>query len=50
MRLPDVIVASLTRRSVLSAMQKGMGAELIAHFLSARVHPAVAAKVWFCYT
>lgn len=45
MRMPDVVVASLTRRSVLSAMQKGMGAALIAHFLEARVHPSVAAQV-----
>jgi len=45
MRMPDVVVATLTRRSVVSAMQKGMGAALIVHFLRARVHPAVAAQV-----
>ena len=45
MRLPNVVVATLTRRSALCAMQKGIGASLIAHFLQSRVHPAVAAQV-----
>ena len=44
-RMPDVVIATLTRRSAMKAMQKGMSAELIANFLRARVHPIVAAQV-----
>jgi transcription initiation factor TFIIH subunit 4 len=40
MRLPDMVVATLTRRSVLTAMRKGLSAGLIEHFLRAHVHPS----------
>lgn len=40
-RLPNLVVATLTRRSVLQAMEKGITATLIAHFLTAHAHPAL---------
>lgn len=40
MRLPDVVVATLTRKSVLHAMRRGLSADLISHFLAARIHPS----------
>jgi transcription initiation factor TFIIH subunit 4 len=44
-RLPNLVVATLTRRSVLRAMEKGITAELIYHFLESHAHPAVLTKV-----
>ena len=40
-RLPNVVVATLTRRSVMSALEKGVSAAQIRRFLAARVHPSV---------
>ena len=39
-RLPNLVVATLTRRSVLSAMDKGVTAAQIRRFLAAHAHPA----------
>lgn len=41
LRLPNVVVATLTRRSVLAAMEKGISASDIYHFLAIRVHPMI---------
>ena len=43
LRLPNLVVATLTRRSVMTALEKGVSAAQIRRFLSSRVHPAVAA-------
>lgn len=44
LRLPNLVVATLTRRSVITAMEKGVTAEAIFHFLAVRAHPAVTAR------
>lgn len=44
LRLPNLIVATLTRRSVITAMEKGITAEAIFHFLGVRAHPAVTSR------
>lgn len=43
-KLPNLIVATLTRRSVLAAMHKGISADQIRAFLRAHAHPAVTAQ------
>ncbi|RYG55288.1 hypothetical protein EON66_05655, partial [archaeon] len=42
MRLPNLIVATLTRRSMMEAFDRGISAKLIHHFLVARAHPYIA--------
>ena len=44
LRLPNLIVASLTRKSVLSAMARGISANAIASFLTSRLLPQQAAE------
>lgn len=43
-RLPNLVVASLTRSSVLKAVSRGITAQSIHHFLLQRIHPAVLAE------
>jgi len=43
-RLPNLVVATLTRRSVITAMEKGITAAAIYHFLAMRAHPAVTLR------
>ena len=43
-RLPDLVVATLTLRSVMTAMEKGIAAADIYHFLAVRAHPTVTAR------
>ena len=44
LRLPNLIVASLTRKSVLGAMARGISARAIAAFLTTRLLPQQAAE------
>ena len=44
LKLPNLIVATLTRRSVLSAMDKGIKADQIRAFLRAHAHPSVTSQ------
>jgi Transcription factor Tfb2/Transcription factor Tfb2 (p52) C-terminal domain len=43
-RLPNLIVATLTRKSVITAMEKGISAAAIYHFLAVRAHPSVTSR------
>ena len=43
LRLPNLVVATLTRKSVLTAMEKGISAAQIRQFLTSRVHSVVKA-------
>ena len=42
LRLPNLVVATLTRRSVLTAFERGISARQIAHFLRQRLLPVAA--------
>jgi transcription initiation factor TFIIH subunit 4 len=44
LRLPNFVVATLTRKSVLTALERGITARQIAHFLTQRVHPSMTAR------
>ena len=44
LRLPNFVVATLTRKSVLTAYERGITARQIAHFLTQRVHPSMSAR------
>ena len=44
LRLPNFVVATLTRKSVLTAYERGITARQIAHFLTQRVHPSMTAR------
>uniref|UniRef100_A0A7S1TPD0 General transcription factor IIH subunit 4 n=1 Tax=Phaeomonas parva TaxID=124430 RepID=A0A7S1TPD0_9STRA len=44
MRLPNMVLAELTRRSVKKAVSIGVNAERIKNFLVSHAHPVVAAK------
>ena len=44
LRLPNFVVATLTRASVLTALERGISARQITHVLRQRVHPVVAAR------
>ena len=43
-RLPNLVVATLTRRAVMAAFARGLTARRIVAFLAARVHPAAKAS------
>jgi transcription initiation factor TFIIH subunit 4 len=43
-RLPNLVVATLTRRSALTAFANGISAQQVAHFLRQRVHPIMTSQ------
>lgn len=43
-RLPNLVVATLTRRAVMAAFARGLTARRIVSFLAARIHPAAKAS------
>jgi Transcription factor Tfb2/Transcription factor Tfb2 (p52) C-terminal domain len=44
-RLPNMVVATLTRKSVMRAMEKGITAELIRSFLTSHAHRSISEKL-----
>ncbi len=43
-RMPNLVIATLTRRAVMKAYEKGLTSGLIIHFLRQRIHPLVTSR------